>query len=306
MSRWPLSLLVLALLLIPILAPSALADDVGTSHIVRQGYSGPLTGPCLSNDRVYRAVGTIPKGPPSESDWRGHVALYSWATAISGTSYDGGVDTDIHVGFDDILSQLDFAGFGYGEIGYKRWSFAIDTSLVGLSKGLPAQGNVLPSVELRQTTLDFRFGYRVFCKDVGTSAWDGCLYMRRLTVDAIAGVRYWNVKQTVDIVQAGTPPVSRSSRVTWWDPYVGARVRWPFAKRWSLALYGDVGGFGIKNASDVTWELQARVSYFLSRHWQIHAGWRALSVDRVEGEGAAREGLRATYQGPLLGIAYTF
>lgn len=299
-------LLVVILLLVPIAATSALAEDVGSSHVVRQGYSGPLTGPCLSTNQVYRAAGTIPKGPPVQSDWRGFIALYAWATSISGTSYDGGFDTDIDVGFDDILSQLDFAGFGYGEVGYKRWAFGIDTALVGLSKGLAMRDNVLPSVELRQMTLDFRLGYTVFCKDLGTRAWGGCLYPRRLTVEAIAGARYWNVKQTVNLVQAGAPEVSRTSRVTWWDPYVGARVRWPFAKRWSLGLYGDVGGFGLKNASELTWQAQAVLSYHLSRHWALTLGYRALNVDRVEGSGSAREGLDATYHGPLLGVGYIF
>ena len=46
-------------------------------------------------------------------------------------------------------------------------------------------------------------------------------------------------------------PVKRDDTLAFVDPIVGGRVFFPLAKSWYLGLRGDIGGFGIGNASDL-------------------------------------------------------
>lgn len=99
---------------------------------------------------------------------------------------------------------------------------------------------------------------------------------------------------------------SAESDESWWDPYVGARFRWQFAKRWGMTVYGDVGGFGIGDTSDFTWQLQTLLRFHITRGFLVALGYRALGTDRVSGSGATRNGVDATYHGPLFGLGFTF
>jgi hypothetical protein len=113
-------------------------------------------------------------------------------------------------------------------------------------------------LKVDQTIVDLRLGYTVLCRQVGSSQWGSCCYPRHLTLDAVVGARYWNLEQELSSTSVmNEAPVSFSSDESWWDPYVGARFRWQFAKRWGLSLYGDVGGFGIEDASDLVDDLAA-------------------------------------------------
>jgi hypothetical protein len=283
---------------------AARADEVGTTHVVRRGVSGPVTAPTLPEGRVYQRLGSIPKGPPIEPAWRGRLALYGWGSSVDGTAYDDGTEVDIDVPFEDVLEKLRYAMFAYGEVGYRRWSFAIDVKLIGLGKGLAEQDGFYPSFELDQTTIDFHLGYQIYCRSLGIDAWGCGLYPRRLTVDATAGGRYWNLKQTLEVRSAAAPTLDRVSRESWWDPCVGLRLRWPFAKRWGVNVLGDVGGFGV--GSDLTWQAHGVLYYRITRQLQVGVGYRALYVDHVEGEGNAREGIEATFHGPVAGLGFTF
>ena len=53
-----------------------------------------------------------------------------------------------------------------------------------------------------------------------------------------------------------------SDTVAWVDPFVGGRIFIPLDKKWYLGLRGDIGGFGIGNASDLA--LNGNVFYQLA------------------------------------------
>jgi len=256
---------------------------------------------------LYQAAPVRQTSPAPRKDWHVIVATYLWASDISGTSYSNGEATDIDIAFGDLFEKLDYAVIGYVEGRYKRWSLAVDGSVLGLSGSRtgPLVGAQL-GAELTQTIIDVRLGYTVFCKPGCGYRWGRCCYPSGMNLDAILGARYWNLEQDVQVAIPGGPIVERGSTTSWWDPYVGARFRWQFAKRWGLTAYGDVGGFGISDASELTWMFQAHVRYFITRGFFVSLGYRALDVDRVEGTGATRNGIDATYHGPVLGLGYVF
>ncbi len=299
------SLFVLVFCLLAVLAASsAFAGDYVTT-----GYaSAPADGswaPCAKQD-YYRSYApqlrTAPRKPLHVT-----VAAYLWATDISGTSYADGTATDIDIAFDDLFDKLESAFMGYAEIQYKRWFFGVDASFVSLEQASVSRRGLPYTAQLDQTILDLRLGYRLLCRQVGSSQWGQCCYPRELTVDAVVGARYWGFDQELTFTRPTTgTPATVSADDSWWDLHVGGRLGWQFAKRWGLTVYGDVGGFGIEDSSEFTWELQALVRFQITRGLFLAAGYRALDVDRVTGSGATQNGIDATYHGPVIGLGYRF
>jgi hypothetical protein len=157
---------------------------------------------------------------------------------------------------------------------------------------------------------------------------------RRFDVDLFAGTRYWNVtnKTGVEVQPASLtvngapaelpgilPEIARRRGVTlpggalrdgtdqaaqettdWVDPIVGMRVTADVTRRWSLFLLGDVGGFDIGSASDLTWQGMIGSQFQISEHWGLQNGYRALGVDR---DGALESTI---LHGPQIGVFVRF
>lgn len=137
--------------------------------------------------------------------------------------------------------------------------------------------------------------------------------LRRFDVDLLAGVRYWRITNktnleidpatlTVNGSQVPLPGIlpnvalrhgvrlpgtflngvdaQATETVDWADPIVGLRVRAAVTRRWSLFAQGDVGGWNIGNASDLTWQAMLGQQFQISEHWGFQGGYRALAVDR--------------------------
>ncbi|MDJ0975948.1 MAG: hypothetical protein QNJ98_15930 [Planctomycetota bacterium] len=239
--------------------------------------------------------------------WSLTLEAYVWAQNIDGTSYLDGEEADLDISFADIFDVLEYGFMAYAELRYDRWSFAIDGSIADIADDLQSSSGITGlDFELTQTTIDLSIGYCVLQRYVGNERWGSCCYQRCMTLDAVIGARYWESDLELDVSVAGTGIVREKGTNDWWDPYVGLRWRHPFAPRWTLTLYGDIGGFGIEDGSELTWKLQGTVRYHINRSLFVALGYRALDTDRVEGSGPTQNGTDSIYHGPLLGIGFTF
>ena len=287
--------------------PALCSLDTGSRQSDTTGFGASPVLAQATSAGAYDVSGVSPVVQAPRKRWKAMVAFYLWATDISGTSYADGVATDIDIEFSDLFDKLEVALMGYAEYRYDRWSIALDASYVSLKETVTGPlGRVPLSFGLDQTIVDLRLGYQVLCRQTGSDSWGRCCYPRMLSLDAVVGARYWNLEQDNELVLPGGGVVSRSTSNDWVDPYVGARFRWQFAKRWSVSLYGDVGGFGIGDGSDLTWQLQTMLRFQITRGFFVGLGYRHLDIDRVEGSGATANGIDAAYSGPLLGIGFQF
>jgi hypothetical protein len=192
------------------------------------------------------------------------------------------------------------------------------TSTVSIPRVNVVVGPAEADVEMTQVILGLSAGWRLFSEPVsgifGEAQADD---PRRIEADVFAGGRYWYLKTEIDLK---VPPVvvpgfnvassvalegprgrSRSQDLggisipgltfggidddfeqsaDWIDPVVGVRLRADLTPKIGLTLLGDVGGFGIGSASTFTWQAMGMVNYRLGERWTMHAGYRALSIDR--------------------------
>ena len=76
--------------------------------------------------------------------------------------------------------------------------------------------------------------------------------------------------------------------------------------RWLLGFRGDVGGFGIGDAADFSWQATAEVGFRISRRVAVGAGCRVLEYDTIEGEGDSRSGYDLRMSGAIVGLGMSF
>ena len=76
--------------------------------------------------------------------------------------------------------------------------------------------------------------------------------------------------------------------------------------RWLIGFRGDIGGFGIGDAAEFSWQAAAEVGFRVSRRVVIFAGYPVLAYDTVTGDGAERNGTDLRQQGPIIGGGFLF
>lgn len=273
------------------------ATDASAAELAEAETAAPVTPATEVPDSSYRVAGaaasaavTAQSAEPAASGWEFAVTPYLWA---SGTKADidtpQGEEINVDESFIDILGNLKFAMMGAFEAKHGR--FVISNDLMFLSLGSDADGHIGPipvdaDADLRLLATTHLLGYRVV--DQGP-----------LFLDVFAGARITSVKVDLDL-DIGPLTVERDRKKTDIGPVIASRFRAPLGERWGVAIYGDLGGFGV--TSDLSWQLLGTVQYVLSERWQLAAGWRHFSAKQSKGDWDVHLRL----DGPILGATYRF
>jgi opacity protein-like surface antigen len=237
---------------------------------------------------------------PAQPGWSLDFTPYLWGAAMEGSVGAGALPTiNIDMSFSDILDHLDAGLMGAFEARKGRWGILLDAIYMKIEDsatatrtgagpiGATASAGAL--LEVRQTTYAAAVAYR--------------LTEGRAPLDVVGGVRYLRIEAEARIdgsffAQSGS--VQRSAEKSWADPYVGLRLQQPFAERWTLAAYGDIGGFGVN--SDFTWQALLGVEYEFSKTIAAKAGYRYIDVD-YDKDGFAFD---MAYSGLYFGLGIRF
>lgn len=258
---------------------------------------------------------------------------YLWGSNISGDGEAGGAEIEVSTSFSDLLELLNLGFMSTFEGRRGRWILVSDlfaaqlgdeqdTGVLSIPIG-PATVSIGPGdidVTSRMGFLDLRGGYAVLEPD----QW-------LLTLDVFAGARIWyidadiEVKLPVSVAGPALPPgtslpgfilsglkapagllptnINRSFDESrrWADPILGVRGQYELSPDVTLTMLGDVGGFGIGSASDLSWQAVVTLNYAMSQRWTLRAGYRGLGVDRSAGAE-----IDLVLYGPIFGATYQF
>jgi opacity protein-like surface antigen len=245
----------------------------------------------------------------AQKDWKFAVALYGWFAGIKGDSYVDGQQGEIDVTFEELFEKVNGGLQGVVGVSYRRWYLGADLTLARLEDTNAVLGGLADlDVRLDQTILDLRVGYRAWQKCLGVAKWGNCVVPMYLSVDVVAGARYWGLDTEFTLPAPNDPNrklISENSE-SWWDPYIGATIGWDFAKRWTARLHGDIGGFDIEGSSNFAYQVQVGIGYRVSRKFTIFGGWRGIGTDRVEDTATGKNGQDLFMHGLMLGAGFTF
>ena len=217
------------------------------------------------------------------------VAPYLWMVGMNGSVSVHHTQAEVDASFGDLLDNLDFALMAHVECELDKGGMFFDAYYSEFSEDADV---AVQSVELSSQLKLFEFGAfsRFLDRTLDASS------ERHFKADALAGVRYCELDNTIDFDAPGLQNIDDGE---WWvDSFVGARCQWDFAPAFALTARGDVGGFGFGTASDLAWQVQTLFCWRLSEGATLGAGYRVLDIDRAQDIDTDMR-----LHGPVLGIA---
>ena len=220
------------------------------------------------------------------SDWKNTAEVYFLGGAMSGTAAAGPIEAEVSLSASQLIENLQFGAM----LNYRGEAEKVAVTADVIFMGLGAS---------RESTLQ--------TTKVDVDEWIVQAHGSwRFTpaFEAIAGLRFTSVSGTTVLTPVRGSVQSAGFTKSWLDPIVGVRAKAPVGKGWSLEGYGDIGGFGV--GCDVTWMLQGRVNWQISRVVGVGLGYRALYQDYGTGSEADVFKWKVTVQGPVGAVNVSF
>ena len=232
----------------------------------------------------------------ADNEWEYRASVYFFAPSIKGSTAAG---SDIDVGFDTLLDNLNMTFMGAFEVRKSKWSALADvlylnvgandgarvpvTGPLGRTRGLKADA----SLKVRGWILSFLGGYNLRDDE-------------KLFLDLIAGVRYLEMKNEFELgLQSrrfGNATEIAAGAVIW-DGVAGVRGRAKLDGNWYLPFHLDIG----TGDSDLTWQAAGGVGYGFD--WgDVSLTYRYMEWDF----GSSSEIEDISFSGPQLTAAFRF
>lgn len=231
---------------------------------------------------AFLATGVL--APPAALAQTAHsITLYGVGFQIDGTAAVGDLTADIDVDVDEFIDKLEMGGIASYRLQTPKWSFVTDGAFMGLGQSQNGR-----SMDVDMTIVELDVGYR-FSE----------------AVEAFLGVRYTDLSAEVATTRPiSGEPVQAKSGDDFFDPVVGLRFVTPLAGKWMVQGQGDVGGFGV--GMDLQWQAKLDLGFRPSEAVTIWLGYRALNQDFEDAGERELFAMDVTYQGPELGVTFTF
>ena len=238
--------------------------------------------------------------------WTFLIAPYGWLAGTGGTVVIDGRETEIDASFSDLAARTRGGFQLYFEARHNKWFVAFDGTWATLGEEI--EGLISTTdVEVEQRIYDIRAGYEAFWKYLGDSPSDsGVDWRRRAIVDVYVGGRYFRTAPKVIIHGPVGDPLELSGADSRVDPFIGMRAGWDMSYRWGMGFKGDIGGFGVGDAAEVSWQAAVEIGYRVSKRVVILGGYRWLDFDTITGVGDDRNGENLLQHGPIIGAGIGF
>ena len=234
-----------------------------------------------------------------DAEWHFILTPYFWGPGIDGDIGVMGSTQEFDIGFSDIFDKLNFGLMGRFEAKKTKWGFIFDGMYLDIGEEINTLvATIEPSVKM--TMADFAFSYLVYGPPVGSRpdpATDG-----NVSFEVYGGGRYWKMELEIE-TDVG---LSVGGDDDWWEPFIGARIFWYFSDKWSLGLWGDIGGGETGSVDATTWNVVTGLSWQLSDLTSLQFGYRFFDIDVEAGTGLGPLNLDATMSGPVLGLSFTW
>ena len=263
----------LLLLLFGSTSLQAEAVDAASDTIVQIAPPSDPSAPPPPSDTTTDEASTA-QTETDEKKWKFATIGYVWFAGANGETdvIEPVEPVDLDLSFGDVIKAFKFAFMGAAEARRDRLIFLGDLTFIHLDAkdGIGIRDPDFLEAELDSRTAEITLlgGYRVMNDEP-------------FKLDLLAGGRMNFFKTTLQL-EGPNRSAEGSEKQKWLDPLIAARATAPLGGKWSMALYGDLGG--IVFGSDVTWQGVATVDYQISRKMTLGAGWRYFKVNYDDGD----------------------
>lgn len=217
----------------------------------------------------------------SADEWAFRVTPYVWLPSFeTEVTFEDGEEAEAST---SILEILDGAFLIFGEATRGRFSLIGEFNWLRLSDEIDTPGPLLDGdLILSGTMSSVRAGY-AFVDQPGTR------------IEALAGLRYWDVTFEADLDRFDVPDVTEELL----DPFVGVRARQTLSDRWEAAGTLTIGG---GNDSDLQVDAIASAAYAFTPVTAGLIGYRHYEID-FKAESPA---IRLRLSGPFVALQFRF
>jgi hypothetical protein len=200
----------------------------------------------------------------ADDGWHLGVSPYLWFAGVHGTVGALGHQAAVSASFSDIFKHFNIGLMGEVEARKKRVLMTTDFMWMRLSaeKAFPINEVGIQSVDVKvkQFLLTPEVGYRVVDKE-------------KFKVDAMVGLRYWHLGQSLEFTPSLVGGVSTSQN--WADALGGARIHIPLSQKAMVTIIGDAGGGGANS----DYQVAGLFGYKVGKKLIMQGGWRYLDVN---------------------------
>lgn len=237
----------------------------------------------------------LEKSASKEDSWRLDFAIIGWGPSVSGDVTVRGHKANVDASLGDLLDNLKGIAMLGLEIRKEKFGFYAQPNWIKLKEDATV-GPLNSTLEQKLWIVDAAGFYQLLKRGEE----------KPLTLDALAGVRYWHLDNELTVKgSGGLIDFNGSDSRYLIDPIVGLRAKLYLTRKFSLNLQGDVGGFGVSdNSSDLSWQGLGTLGYDFTRHFSASVGYRALSVDKDSGSGPDAKGFNTVLHGFLLALDF--
>jgi len=198
----------------------------------------------------------------SDDAWRVKIAVYGWFPGIHGNVGGSNHNVGIHAPFSDVFHYLKGVIPVAVEADKGRFVMPIDFFWVRLGDnkaiGLGGLAGTSIDIKITESILTPKIGYRLLNGD-------------HLKIDALGGIRYWYVSQTL-YLPSGT---MQTRNADWVDGIGGARFIVPLSEKAAISAAGDAGAGG----ASLDYQGVGLFTYAFTPQIGLGLGWRYLYVD---------------------------
>jgi hypothetical protein len=245
----------------------------------------------------------VSNSAPRDEQWEFRVTPYMWAPQIESKVTVGGYSTTINTYFSDIWRNLEAAGMVNLEAQKGKLGFFLNPLYMKIrgdgellrttdaSRPLPPTRDI--TLNLTMGVLEFGGFYRLATWSLDSKQGTG----RAVTLEALAGGRYWYIHMDLDT----SSPINPTKYNDFVDPIIGGRTKVDLTDKLAFNLEGDIGGFGV--GCDFTWNAQTSIAYQFTHLVSAFVGYRVLYADYKQSTGNR---FQETFQGPTGGVTFRF
>ena len=287
------------LLMVTVLCGAAIAADSAETN---------MTDTADTTDIVQQISNPLAE---DHNGWQFKFMPYAWVPAVlkANKATLSGVDGSVRLNTRDILDNLDMVFYGRLEAWKdEKWGFSYDTFYLnlGYDDGFSPRGfgGIELDIDIRVWMNDFAVHYRLVDKRFGEGN------RERFIFEPYGGLRYTYLREIagleVDTPGLGSAGANFGDSRDWVEPLVGGRIVWDLNEKFSVNFRGDVGGFGIGSASDLTYNIIPGCTYKLTDNTSFDFSYRYLNMDYSNGSGTDELALDVEAYGPVFGMTILF
>jgi hypothetical protein len=249
-------------------------------------------------------LGAMPGAAAEKPGWRFEFTPYVWLTSINSDITVGGLSASVDASFSDIWDNFDQVAALAGRFEAWRgdWGFIADGTYSKISTDQTVQtegaGDVNANPEFHISFVEMAVAYEAY-----RSSGDG---HPQVVIQPYLGGRYNYFKQELQL-QSGDQGGTVGNSDSWIDPMIGAQLEVLLSQAWRLGARGDIGGFGISNCADLSWQIAVGVDWLFVDWASLKLGYQWYYTDyNNDSSGPDAFAFDGTLQGPWLGLTFYF